>query len=181
MSPWTVATTDAGERWDALRLPLDRGIALYEHLAADPDLLAALGPVVASARSDATYWLITTGTQPGAWPNDCRLLSRGSALVLPDDRTDPHNARWLHRPAEPGRLTGAVWLAAALNDHLTLEASMPTDEPPPLCTLCQQPSTGLRAPIDPRDPTAGIVDVSHEDCYQRLLDRPLALRHEGGR
>ena len=124
-APWTLATTDAGEQWDAVRLPLDFGTALYERLSADPDLLAMLGPVVASARSDATYWLITTGTAPDAWPAGCRLLTSGSALVLPDDLTDPHCARWLHQPVEPGRLTGAVWLAAALNQDLAAMEAQP--------------------------------------------------------
>ena len=124
MAPWALATTDAGIRWDAMRIPITSGVSLHHRLSADSDTLDALGPIVISARSGATYWLITTGTQHDAWPVACRLLTRGSALVLPSYRIDPYNAAWLHQPDTPGRLTGAVWLAAALNDHLALETQL---------------------------------------------------------
>ena len=124
MAPWALATTDAGDRWDAIRIPLTSGVSLHHHLCASPDTLDRLGPIVISTRSEATYWLITTGTQPEGWPVGCRLLTRGSALVLPSHRTDPYNAAWLHQPHTPGQLSGAVWLAAALNDHLALETQL---------------------------------------------------------
>lgn len=118
---WAPRTTEAGRDWDAVRMPVADGEALWLHLIINPDTHDRLGPVVISDRSQATYWLIPTGSTD-TWPDRCRLLTRGSHLLLPGPDAHPRNARWLHQPHTPGRLTGAVWLAAALNDHLTLEA-----------------------------------------------------------
>jgi hypothetical protein len=115
-------TADAGIGWDALRIPLARGLALHRRLCCHPDTYRRLGPVVASERSDATYWLITRGSTANAWPSGCRLLTRGSAIVLPHRLIRPDHSRWLTRPEDPDRLTGAVWLAAVLT-HPALEAS----------------------------------------------------------
>jgi len=111
----TAMTTDAGLSWDALRIPLSPGLELHRRLASRPDTYGRLGPVVASQRSDATYWLITTGTTPDAWPSGCRLLTTGSAIVLPHYSIPATWSRWLNRPDNPDHLTGAVWLATALN------------------------------------------------------------------
>ena len=116
-------TTDVGVGWDAVRIPIARGLGLHRRLCQRPETYGRLGPVVASQRSDATYWLITTGSLPGDWPSGCRLLTSGSAIVLPHYSIPATWSRWLNQPTEPGHLTGAVWLAAALNDQLALEAS----------------------------------------------------------
>ena len=114
-------TTAAGYEWDAVRIPLAVGMDLWMGLVADPDTHERLGPGAVSDRSRATYWLIPTGSTD-TWPGGCRLLTRGAWLVLPGPQVHPGWARWLHRPGTCGRLTGAVWLAAALNGHLRLEA-----------------------------------------------------------
>ena len=120
---WAPRTTEVGVGWDAVRIPVADGESLCLHLIADPDAHDRLGPVVISERSQATYWLIPTNSSDN-WPDRCRLLTRGSHLLLPGPRAHPRNARWLHQPDTPGRLTGAVWLAAALNDHLALETQL---------------------------------------------------------
>ena len=109
-------TADAGIGWDAVRIPLNRGLDLHHRLSRHADVCGRLGPVVASERSRQTYWLITTGTKPSAWPSGCRLLTRGSTIVLPHPLVPADWSRWLHRSADPDHLTGAVWLAAALTN-----------------------------------------------------------------
>jgi hypothetical protein len=121
MTDWPVVTTEAGVSWDAVRIPLDASDALYRRLV-DLDARHRLGPIVASARSQVAYWLIPTGAS-ATWPPSCRLLTRGSSLVMPTDTRDPSCARWLHYPDEPDRLTGAAWLAKALAVYLALEAA----------------------------------------------------------
>ena len=118
-----VPTADAGIGWDAVRIPLDRGLELHRRLSRHADACGRLGPVVASARSQQTYWLITTGTTHDAWPSGCRLLTHGSTIVLPHAVVPADWSRWLHRPADLDHLTSAVWLAAALN-HPALEATL---------------------------------------------------------
>ena len=113
--------TEAGIAWDAVRMPADLGVALHKHLCHNPDTQDRLGLIVLSERSEATYWLIPTGSTP-TWPRGCRLLTRHSSLLLPGLRVHPSSARWLHEPTAPGQLTGAVWLAAAIADHNALEA-----------------------------------------------------------
>jgi hypothetical protein len=108
-------TVAAGEHWDALRIPATHGLPLLRWLASDPEDRQHLGPVAYSRRSAMTYWLIPTGTTPEAWPTDCRLLTRGSWIALPGAGLDPASATWLHQPDNPAQLTGAVWLAAALD------------------------------------------------------------------
>ena len=122
MSAFATEATSAGVVWDAVRIPEAIGIALYEQLAADSQTAHRLGPIVISARSRATYWLIPTGSGSPDWLPGCRLLSSGSVLVLPAPTLDRRTARWLHRPEHPEQLTPAVWLAAALNDY-ALEAA----------------------------------------------------------
>ena len=117
---WTPPTTEAGRGWDAVRIPLDIAEPLRLWLIADLEAHDRLGPIVVSDRSQATYWLIPTGSA-GTWPDGCRLLTRGSHLLLPGPHAHPRNARWLHQPHVSGQLTGAVWLAAALNDHFILK------------------------------------------------------------
>jgi len=114
-------TTDAGIAWDAVRIPLAPGLELHRSLCRGQDTYGRLGPIVASERSQATYWLITTGSTQDAWPDGCRLLTVGSTIALPCARLPATFSRWLHRPEDPDYLTGAVWLAAALT-HPTLEA-----------------------------------------------------------
>ena len=116
MTAWTPEATAAGIAWDAVRIPLDTGTALYERLTATPETRQLLGPVIASPRSDVTYWLIAPGST-GSWPAPCRLLSHGSALLLPAPGIDVSSAHWLHHP-EPWHLTGVAWLATALHHHL---------------------------------------------------------------
>ena len=116
-------TTDVGVTWDALRIPLATGLALHYRLCSRPEVYGHLGPVAASDRSDATYWLITTGSTADDWPDGCRLLARGSAIVLPHPVIPADHARWLTRPSHPVHLTDAGWLAAALT-HPALEASL---------------------------------------------------------
>lgn len=177
MSIWGVEASPAGVDWDAIRIPDATGLTLYGQLTADPDTADRLGPVVLSARSQATYWLVTAGSGHGGWPPSCRLLGRGSMLLLPEPGVDARCARWLHQPTTPGRLTGAVWLADALHH---LETSM-SSEPTYTCAPCGQPATGTPAWIDGGDHSQGVIDVTHDACYQEVLKRPLALRHEGGR
>ncbi|MEZ0089909.1 hypothetical protein [Streptacidiphilus sp. EB129] len=111
---------EAGVLWDVVAIPARRGLRLFEWLAADyPD---QLGPVAHSARSWQTYWLVTFGTFPQEWPQGCRLLGLGSWVTLPQLGLDAHSACWLRRPdadldATTLTLTGAVWLAAALDTH----------------------------------------------------------------
>ena len=127
MNGWAPPTVAAGVGWDAVRIPVGVGVALWMGLVADGDTHDRLGSIVVSERSQATYWLIPTGSR-GSWPDGCRLLTRGSHLLLPGPHAHPRNARWLHQPHVPGQLTGAVWLAAALNDHFTPEAQMSTGD-----------------------------------------------------
>jgi hypothetical protein len=164
VSIWDVTTTPAGQNWDAVRIPQAFGVALCKRLTGNPDWLPRLGPVVLSELSEATYWLIPTGTRPADWPEPCRLLSTGTWIVLPEDSPGPRGARWLHRPDQ---LTAAVWLTRALAQA-------------PVC-VCGVPVTGVPTALDSRDPSAGIVDVTHDACYQLTLDRPLGYRHEGAR
>jgi hypothetical protein len=117
---WAPPTTAVGVHWDAVRIPLADGEQLWLRLITAPEAHNRLGPVVISERSQATYWLIPTNSSDH-WPDRCRLLTRGSHLLLPGPRAHPRNARWLHQPHSPGQLTGAVWLATALNDHLALK------------------------------------------------------------
>jgi hypothetical protein len=123
--PWdtpeltTVMTADAGITWDALRIPLTRGLALHYRLCSRPEVYGHLGPVAASDRSEATYWLITRGSTADSWPSDCRLLAQGSTLVLPHRLVPAASSRWLTRPARPVHLTRAGWLAAALAHPLS--------------------------------------------------------------
>jgi hypothetical protein len=114
-------TAEAGVSWDAVRIPFNRGLDLHRRLSLHEDVRGRLGPVVASERSQQTYWLITTGTTPEAWPPGCRLLTTGSTIVLPHTLVPADWSRWVHRPSSPDHLTGAVWLAAALT-HPALEA-----------------------------------------------------------
>jgi len=116
-------TTEAGRGWDAVRMPLADGESLWLRLVSDPETHDRPGPIVLSDRSQATYWLIPAGSSD-TWPDKCRLLTRGSHLLLPGPHAHPYSSRWLHQPHSPGRLTGAVWLAAALNDHLALETQL---------------------------------------------------------
>lgn len=109
------ALVAVGGAWDVLRIPDARGLPLFAWLSADPEDRQRLGPVVHSRRSAVTYWLIPTGTVPEAWPADCRLLSRGSWVSLPSYGLDDRSARWLHLPDDDTQLTGATWLAAALD------------------------------------------------------------------
>jgi hypothetical protein len=113
------ATVEAGHAWDALRIPEPHGSELYERLASDAADRLRLGPIVLSTRSGCTYWLIATGSPQESWPAGCRLLARHSWIALPGLGLSSSYARWLHLPAEQGRLTGAVWLAGALDVHRT--------------------------------------------------------------
>ena len=61
--------------------------------------------------------LITTGSPQESWPTGYRLLTRHSWIALPGLGLSLSYARWLHIPTEQGQLTGAVWLAAALDAH----------------------------------------------------------------
>ena len=123
MDGWASQAIEVGRKWDAVRMPLATGLSLYAHLAADDDTRDCLGPIAACTQSEVTYWLIPTGSTD-TWPSGCRLLTRGSWIVLPGPMVHPHWAAWLHQPHTPGQLTGAVWLAAALNNHLALEAQL---------------------------------------------------------
>jgi len=114
---WAPQTAAVGVGWDAVRIPVGVGMALWKRLVADGDTHDRVGPVVVSERSRAVYWLIPTGSS-SSWPDGCRLLACGSHLLLPGPHAHPRDARWLHQPHISGQLTGAVWLAAALNDHL---------------------------------------------------------------
>ena len=167
MTVWDVKTTPAGEDWDAVRIPASIGVPLWMRLVGRASTREHLGPVIVSDQSEATYWLIPTGSRPGDWPEPCRLLSTGAWLVVPEDAVGSRAARWLHRGDQPGQLTGAVWLARALTQL-------------PVC-ICGIPVTGAPTALDSRDPSAGIVDVTHDACYQLTLDRPLGFRHEGAR
>ena len=118
-----VPTFDAGVSWDAVRIPLARGLELHRRLSRHEDVCGRLGPVMASLRSQQTYWLVGIGTTPGVWPAGCRLLTIGSTIVLPHRIVPADWARWLHQPDDPTHLSGAVWLAAALT-HPTPEATL---------------------------------------------------------
>jgi hypothetical protein len=111
-----VASTEVGHGWDVAKLPDGPGVALYFRLMRDHANRARLGRIVLSAWSATTYWLIPTGTSPAAWPRGCRILSRGSWIVLPDTTVHISAAWWLHHPAGGPALTGATWLAQAIND-----------------------------------------------------------------
>lgn len=121
MDSWASQAIAAGWTWDAVRMPLDTGRSLHAHLAAAADTRDRLGPIAECTQSGVTYWLITTGSTD-TWPPGCRLLTRGSWIVLPGPYVHAHWARWLHKPDSPKRLTGATWLAAALHDHHAPEA-----------------------------------------------------------
>jgi hypothetical protein len=108
------ATVEAGHAWDALRIPEPWGGTLYDVLAAHEGDRVRLGGVILSTRSGCTYWLIPTGSAPEQWPDGCRLLTRGSWVTLPARGINRASAHWLHHP-HPQQLTGAVWLAAALD------------------------------------------------------------------
>ena len=58
-----LSTADAGVSWDAVRIPLARGLELYRLLSRDEDVCGRLGPVVASERSGQT----ATG-HGSSWP-----------------------------------------------------------------------------------------------------------------
>lgn len=121
MTIWDLKTTPAGVAWDAVRIPASPGVRLWMRLTATPDTRVRLGPVVISDQSQATYWLIPTGSRGADWPEPCRLLAAGAWLVLPGADNPACAARWLHLPDDPLQLTGTVWLADALNHHPTLE------------------------------------------------------------
>ena len=111
----SVVLLAAGYAWEAVRTPQGLGLATAERLLADPDDRTLLGPVLHSRRSACLYWLIRPGSTAD-YPHGCQHLGVGNWIAAPCDRAlHPDTVRWLHLP-EPGILTSAAWLAAALHD-----------------------------------------------------------------
>ena len=105
----------AGYGWDAVRTPEDLGLATAERLLADSHDRTLLGPVLHSRRSHHVHWLIRPGSTAD-YPDGCQHLGLGTVIAAPGDRAvPPATGRWLHLP-NPGVLTPAAWLAAALHD-----------------------------------------------------------------
>lgn len=108
----------AGYGWDAVRTPEELGLATAERLLGNAINRNRLGPVLHSRRSGVLYWIIRPGST-AHYPSGCQLLGRGDWIGAPADRAlHPDIVRWLHLP-EPGILTPAAWLAAALHDTNT--------------------------------------------------------------
>ena len=104
-----------GYEWDAVRTPEEMGLATAERLLADPDDRRLVGPVLHSKRSGHLHWLIRTGSTAN-YPDGCLHLGVGNWIAAPGMHAlHPDTVRWLHLP-EPGVLTPAAWLAAALHD-----------------------------------------------------------------
>ncbi|WP_152646242.1 hypothetical protein [Streptacidiphilus albus] len=105
----------AGYGWDAVRTPEALGLAAAKRLLGSAITRNRLGPVLHSHRSGVLYWIVRTGST-SHYPTGCQLLRRGDWIAAPGDHAlHPDIVRWLHLP-EPGVLTSAVWLAAALHD-----------------------------------------------------------------
>ena len=108
IAPLEYATVEAGLGWDAVRIPEQWARRVLAALQANSADLAALGPIVLSERSECTYWLVPTGTRPEDWPDECRLLTRGHYLTLPDETVDRRCACSIHRPHGTAQLTAAA-------------------------------------------------------------------------
>ncbi len=105
----------SGYGWDAVRTPEELGLATVERLLADTHDRRQLGPVLHSGRSGCLYWIIRPGST-AHYPDGCQHLGLGTVIAAPGDRAvPPATGRWLHLP-NPGVLTPAAWLAAALHD-----------------------------------------------------------------
>ncbi|MEZ0092471.1 hypothetical protein [Streptacidiphilus sp. EB129] len=107
-----------GDAWHIVAIPATRGRPLFDTLAAEGR--HRLGPVAYSASSGQTYWLIRAGRQYYTWPRGCRLLTAGVWVTLPALGVSTRLATWLQPPTADLydtdlHLTGATWLAAALD------------------------------------------------------------------
>jgi hypothetical protein len=159
-----------GRLWDALRTPVAVGMPVLDRLLADPDDAALLGPVLWDRVAGHLYWLLAPGASD-TYPRTAVLLPAGSWLAAPPVVGRSRRVVWLHLPDCP-RLTGPVWLAAALWNHPHHRpgaSAMPDPQlspEPPACAMCTEPPSAS-------GPVLGIglddapVDIGHQHCARR--------------
>lgn len=111
----------AGVLWDVVRTPLGIGSAVLGRLLADEHDSALVGPVLCDSTNSWIYWLVSPGADD-VWPDSARFLGAGGWVVAPAHTFLPtRSACWLHLPDDP-IVSGAAWLAAALNDDALFAA-----------------------------------------------------------
>jgi hypothetical protein len=107
---------DAGQDWDALRVPRTVGAPAVAILG------SRCGAVVDDPLSDALYFFTPVGTAARWDVAGTRALGAGAAVTLPPPRrTEGHGPHWRVCPGDDGWITDPQALRAALEDSARSE------------------------------------------------------------
>ncbi|MEV0170552.1 hypothetical protein AB0I00_05420 [Streptomyces sp. NPDC050803] len=102
---------DAGQDWDAIRVPRSVGLAAMAILG------ARCGAVVEDPLSTAVYYFVPAGTAPGWDVENTRALGTGATVTIPPARrTEGPGPHWRMCPGEARWLTDPSALQAAIED-----------------------------------------------------------------
>lgn len=101
---------DAGQDWDAIRVPRNVGLAAMAILG------TRCGAVLDDSRT-SVYYFVPVGTATAWEADNTRPLGTGSTLTIPPARrTEGPGPHWRICPGDDGLLTEPSALAAALDD-----------------------------------------------------------------
>jgi hypothetical protein len=102
---------DAGQDWDAIRVPRTIGITAVAILG------SRCGAVIDDPLSGVLYFFTPVGTAARWNVAGTRALSTGTAVTIPPvRRTEGHGPHWRICPGDDGWLTDPHALQAALED-----------------------------------------------------------------
>ncbi|MFE7273054.1 hypothetical protein [Streptomyces sp. NPDC057623] len=102
---------DAGEDWDAIRVPRSVGLAAMAILG------TRCGAVVEDSASSAVYFFTPVGTEDEWDVENTRAIGFGSVVTIPPARrVEGPGVHWRMCPGEDGWLTDPQALEAALGD-----------------------------------------------------------------
>ncbi|MGM9384183.1 hypothetical protein [Streptomyces antibioticus] len=102
---------EAGQDWDAVRVPRQTGLAAIVVLG------PGCGAVIEASGRNVLYFFVARGTADHWDVENTRALGKGSSVTIPPlRRREGPGPHWRTCPADNGLLTDATALRAALKD-----------------------------------------------------------------
>ncbi|SHI24428.1 hypothetical protein [Streptomyces sp. 3214.6] len=102
---------EAGQEWDAIRVPRQTGLAAMAALG------SRCGAVVEAPGKNILYFFVQRGTACDWDVENTKALSKGSSVTIPPTRrTEGPGPHWRMCPGDNGLLTNAAALRSALAD-----------------------------------------------------------------
>lgn len=131
------ALNDAGQDWDAIRVPQPLGVAAMSILG------GRCGAVLEDPHANVVYYFVPAGTAAQWEVEHTRAISDGGTVAIPLHCTNGPGPHWRICPGDGGWFTDARALRAALEDCHHLGGGPPYRWEDRLGTDSYPPVTGL--------------------------------------